>query len=84
MDGQLGRERAASYPAPIPFPSPTKLVSSQHSHRGGTAFWVQGSKDTDSRQLKVNQVSCVCCAVSILIKQSCSSVVYFCNEIWDF
>jgi hypothetical protein len=56
MDGQLGRERAASYPAPIPFPSPTKFVSSQHSHRGGTAFWVQGSKDTDSRQLKILSV----------------------------
>ncbi|CAK9267260.1 unnamed protein product [Sphagnum jensenii] len=30
--------------------------SSQHSHRGGTAFWVQGSKDTDSRQLKIVSV----------------------------
>lgn len=52
--GQLGRQRAASYPAPITFPRPSSFSSDDYREK--TPSWSQDARDPNSTQLKVIQV----------------------------
>uniref|UniRef100_A0A7I4CJE6 Uncharacterized protein n=2 Tax=Physcomitrium patens TaxID=3218 RepID=A0A7I4CJE6_PHYPA len=54
MDGQLGRQRAASYPAPVIFPRLSS--SSSDENRENAASWNQGVRDPGAGHLKIVQV----------------------------
>jgi len=51
MDGQLGREKSASFPAPIKFSSVKTSV--QDDGRKGGKFWSQADRDGDDKHSKV-------------------------------